>query len=95
MCITFKEDFLNYQAVRKLKYQGILSKELVKHIEWKDDMKEEYFFSLLIHMEIITPIVSEPYGIEEYLYFLFYLLMTYSMKIKFFLNMDTFKENHC
>ena len=59
MCITFKEDFLNYQAVRKLKYQGILSKELVKHIEWKGDMKEESFFSLLIHMKIITPIYSQ------------------------------------
>ena len=60
MCIKFK-DFLNYQAVWKLKYQGILSKELVKHIQWKDDIKEQYF-SLLIHMKIITPINS-PLGL--------------------------------
>ena len=78
MCITFKEDFLNYQAVRKLKYQGILSKELVKHIEWKGDINEEYFFSLLIHMKIITPIVSEPYGIEEY--FIPFALSAYDLQ---------------
>ena len=47
ICTTFQEDFINYQAVRKLKYQVILSKELVKHIKWEGDIKEDYFFLCL------------------------------------------------
>ena len=50
----------------------------MKHIEWKDDMKKEYFFSLLIHMKIITPIVSEPYRIEEY--FIPFALSAYDLQ---------------
>ena len=78
ICITFQEDCLNYQAVQKLKYQGILSKELVKHVEWKDDIKEEFFFSLLIHLKIITPLHSQQNEIEEY--FIPFVLSAYNLQ---------------
>ena len=78
ICTTFQEDFLNYQAVRKLKYQGILSKELVKHITSEDDIKDEYFFSLLIHMKIITPLVTKKNDTEEY--FVPFVLSAYDLK---------------
>ena len=75
ICITF-QDFLNYHAVQKLKYQGLFSKDLVKHVEWKDDIKEEYFFSLLIQMKIIIPVKQD--GIEEY--FIPFVLSAYDLK---------------
>ena len=76
--ITFQEHFLNYLAVRKLKYQGLLSKDLVKHIEWEDGIKEEYFFSLLIQMKIVTPVITKRDGIEEY--FIPFVLSAYSLQ---------------
>ena len=78
ICITFQEDFLNYQAVQKLKYEGKLSKELVKHVEWKDDIKEEFFFSLLIHMKIITPVDNKQDDTEEY--FIPFVLSAYDLQ---------------
>ena len=78
ICTTFQEDFLDYQAVRKLKYQGILSKELVKHIKWEDDIKEDYFFSLLVRMKIITPVSAKQDGTEEY--FIPFILSAYDLQ---------------
>ena len=78
ICITFQEDFLDYQAVRKLKYQGKLSKELVKHVKWKDDIKEEFFFSLLIRMKIITPVDNKQDCTEEY--FIPFVLSAYNLQ---------------
>ena len=78
ICITFQEDFLNYQAVRKLKYQGILSKELVEHFTWEDDIKEEYFLSLLVRMKIITPISEKQDSTEEY--FIPFVLSAYNLQ---------------
>ena len=78
ICITFQEDNLNYQAVKKLKYNGLLSKELLKHVEWKDNIKEDYFFSLLIQLKIITPIVSKLDGAEEY--FIPFVLSAYNLQ---------------
>ena len=78
ICITFQEDFLTYQAVRKLKFQGMLSNELVKHVEWKDDIKEEFFFSLLIRMKIITPVDNKQDDTEEY--FIPFVLSAYNLK---------------
>ena len=78
ICVTFQEDNLNYKAVQKLKYEGLLSKELVKHVEWKDDLKEDYFFSLLIQLKIITPIVNKSDGAEEY--FIPFVLSAYILQ---------------
>ena len=80
ICITFQEDFLNFQAVQKLKYQGLLSKELVKHVKWEDDIKEEYFFSLLIEMKIITPVLKKQDGTEEY--FIPFILSAYNLQLE-------------
>ena len=80
--ITFQEDLLNYQAVqavRKLKYQGKLSKKLVKHTEWKDDIKEEFFFSLLIRMKIITPVDNNKQDDTEE-YFIPFVLSAYNLQ---------------
>ena len=73
ICITFKDDFLSCKAVQKLKYQGLLSMELMEHIEWKDDIKKEYFFSLLIHMKIIAKVSIK----DEY--FIPFVLSTHSL----------------
>ena len=78
ICTTFQEEFLDYQAVRKLKYQGILSKELVKHIKWEDDIKEDYFFSLLVRMKIITPVSAKQDTAEEY--FIPFVLSAYDLQ---------------
>ena len=64
MSITFYQTSLDHHAVQRLKYQGLLSKELLQHVEWKDDIKMESFLSLLVHMRIIVPIVKK--GKEEY-----------------------------
>ena len=68
ICTTFHKASLDHRAVHKLKYQGLLSKELLRHIEWKDDLdiKEEFFLSLLVHMRIIASTFTEQKEIEEY-----------------------------
>ena len=78
ICITFQENYLNYKTVRKLKYQGMLSKELVKHVEWKDDIKEDFFFSLLIRLKIISPVHNKQDDIEEY--FIPFILSAYDLQ---------------
>ena len=66
ICTTFHQASLDHRAMHKLKYQGLLSKELLQHVEWKDDIKEELFLSLLVHMRIIAPTFTEQKEIEEY-----------------------------
>jgi len=48
-----------------LKYNGILSKELLQELTWEEELKEEYFISLLTEMKIIAPIKRED-GDEDY-----------------------------
>ena len=78
ICTTFHQSSLDHLAVRKLKYQGLLSKELLQHVEWKDDIKEEFFLSLLVHMRIIAPVITREDKVEEY--FIPYILPTYNLK---------------
>ena len=66
ICVTFQQTSLDHVAVKKLKYQGLLSKKLLQHVEWKDDIKEEFFLSLLVHMRIIAPIFTQRNKIDEY-----------------------------
>ena len=66
ICTTFHQASFNHLAVQKLKYQGLLSKELLQYVEWKDDIKEEFFLSLLARMRIIAPIFTEKKEIKEY-----------------------------
>ena len=72
--ITFQQASLDHLAVQKLKYQGLLSKELLQHVEWKDDIKEEFFLSLLVHKRIIAPVTTR----KEY--FIPYILPTYNLQ---------------
>ena len=78
ICTTFHQASLDHQAVHKLKYQGLLSKELLQYVEWKDDIKEEFFLSLLVHMRIIAPVTTQNDKIEEY--FIPYILPTYNLQ---------------
>ena len=61
--IAFKQASDDRKAEQKLVYQGLLSKELLQHAGWKDDIKEELFLSLLVHMRIIAPTKKEEYFI--------------------------------
>ena len=78
ICVTFQETFLTYKAVKKLKYQGLLSKDLLKNIKWNDDIKEEYFFSLLTEMKIVFPLVNKLDSTEEY--FIPFVLSAYNLQ---------------
>ena len=78
ICVTFQQASLDHVAVKKLKYQGLISKELLKHVEWKDDIKEEFFLSLLVHMRIIAPIFIQKNKIDEY--FIPYILPAYNLQ---------------
>ena len=78
ICTTFHQASLDHRAVHKLKYQGLLSKELLQHVEWKDDIKEEFFLSLLVHLRIIAPVTTQKDKIEEY--FIPYILPTYNLQ---------------
>ena len=76
--ITFHQASFDHHAVQKLKYQGLLSKELLQYIEWKDDIKEQFFLSLLVRMRIIAPTFTEKSEIEEY--FIPFILPTCNLK---------------
>ena len=72
---TFKESS-NLHASNKLKHNGILCKELIDGLEWKGELKEKYFISLLVEMNIIAPIKREDGSGEDY--FIPYVLPTYT-----------------
>jgi len=76
ICATFQQDSLNHHAVQRLKFQGLLSKTLLQHVEWNDDIKEEFFLALLLQLKIIAPMVTEKTKIEEE-YFIPYVLPSY------------------
>ena len=63
---AFQQSKLNFQAVQKLKYEGILSTELFQCIKWDDEIKEEFFLSLLIHMKIIATVVTGSDSDKQY-----------------------------
>ena len=74
---TLQQEQLNFQAVQKLKYEGILSIELLQRINWKDEIKEEFFLSLLVHMKIIAVVRTKDNDKEQY--FIPYVLPTYNI----------------
>ena len=73
---TLKQPSSNLKAATKLKCSGILSRALIRELKWKDELKEEYFISLLIVMNIIAPVPREDGDGEDY--FIPYILPTYS-----------------
>ncbi|XP_065907234.1 uncharacterized protein [Dysidea avara] len=76
VCFTFKKSLSNQSAANKLKHSGILSKELLQSLQWEDDLKQQYFVSLLVVMKIIAPIPREDGDGEDY--FIPYVLPTYT-----------------
>ena len=74
---TFQQAQLKFQAVQKLKFEGILSKELLQCIKWVDEIKEEFFLSLLVHMKIIAAMMKEDKNEDQY--FIPFVLPTYSL----------------
>ena len=80
VCFTFKHSNCNLHATNKLKHQGILTKELLKELEWKEELKEQYFIALLVEMKIVAPIKREDGDGEDY--FIPYILPPYSDQSK-------------
>ena len=75
VCLTFKQSS-NLLASDNLLYNGILTKELIRDMKWKEVIKEEYFIALLDEMNIIAPIQREDGNGKDY--FIPYVLPTYS-----------------
>ena len=76
ICFTFQQGTLSHKATCRLKYQGLLSTELLKELKWDDEIKEDYFLSLLTHLHIIAPIRIG--GSDKREYFIPYVLPTYT-----------------
>ena len=77
VCFTFKHTS-NKVAKNNLKYNGILTKELIQELHWQEELKEEYFIDLLVEMKIIAPIKRE--GSTESDYFIPFILPTYTIQ---------------
>ncbi|XP_065919124.1 uncharacterized protein [Dysidea avara] len=75
---AFQQSKLKFQAVEKLKFEGILSKELLQCIKWEDEIKEEFFLSLLVHMKIIATVATGNDNKEQY--FIPFVLPTYNLE---------------
>ena len=75
--VTFQQVSFNCHNFHKLKYEGLFSKDLLQHIEWEEDIKEEFFLSLLVHMRIISPVIAEEKKEE---YFIPFVLPTFTVQ---------------
>ena len=77
VCFTFKHSS-NLLATKSLKYNGILTNELIQELDWKEELREDYFVALLVEMKIIAPIQREDgNGVD---YFIPYILPTYTIQ---------------
>ena len=65
VCFTFKHSS-NKVAKNNLKHHGILTKELIQELHWKEELKEEYFIALLVEMKIMAGIQREDGNGEDY-----------------------------
>jgi len=75
---TFKEDIHCHGAVHRLKYNGILCREILQIVEWEGEIKEEYFLLLLSHLKIIAPLHTK--NDQKYEYFIPYILPAYTIQ---------------
>ena len=79
VCFTFKHSS-NIVATNSLKYNGILTNELIQELNWNEELREDYFITLLVEMKIIAPIKRENDNEEDY--FIPYILPTYAIQSK-------------
>ena len=75
---TFKDDSDCHGVVHRLKYKGILCREILQKVEWEGDIKEEYFLLLLSHLKIIAPLHTNSAQKDEY--FIPYILPAYTVQ---------------
>ena len=78
VCFNFKHSSNLLATDSLLKYHGILTKELIRKLEWKEEIKEDYLIALLVEMKIIAPIQREDGNGEDY--FIPYILPTYNIQ---------------
>jgi len=79
VCLTFKVSS-NLLGACNLKDNGILTNELLQEMDWKEELKEEYFIALLVEMNIIAPIQREDGNGEDY--FIPYILPPYASQLQ-------------
>ena len=77
ICCAFKSPS-NLVAYNSLKYHGVLTKELIQELDWKEELNVEYLIALLVEMKIAAPL-NRMEG-EGEAYFIPYLLPTFSIK---------------
>ena len=79
VCFTLRDSSTsNMFATSNLKYNGILTNELIQEMDWKEELKEEYFIALLIEMKIVAPINRKDCNGQDY--FIPYVLPTCNIK---------------
>ena len=72
--LTFKQPH-DLHATKQLKYNGILSNEIIRNLKFEEGLKEEHLIALLVEMNIVAPIKREDGNGEDY--FIPYVLPTY------------------
>ena len=77
VCFTFKQSS-NMVATNNLKFNGILTNELIQELDWKEELRQDYFIALLVQMNIVAPIQREDGNGEDY--FIPYILPTYTIQ---------------
>ena len=73
VCLTFKQSSDKFAKIN-LKYNGILSKELIQGLHLEEELKEEYFIGLLVEMKIIARLPREDGSGDDF--FIPYILPT-------------------
>ena len=76
VCLTLKQSS-NLVAINSFRFNGILTKEIIQLLKWKEEIRQENFIALLTKMKIVAPIQREGGNREDY--FIPYILPTYSI----------------
>ena len=63
---SFRKDNDCHGVVHRLKYKGILCREILQKVEWEGDINEEYFLLLLSYSKIIAPLHTKSNQKDEF-----------------------------